>query len=208
MRVYYDYTDCNTARYSGSYVDFVFHRTAAYIFHGTYGSCHASGYRDTQNGAGVSRLLKHNEIKHFVNRNAKGSSIRVTLMVVLACLVIGVMTSASGTIVLLSSLLLEICKDTGMDSKRLFKPTADLCNWASVQTFPIGTSIAYFMWFNSYLEAAGTELRYGLFDFTFIKFPMWLVLVAYYLFMSHGQKLKDETVAKVTEDNKPKRYTP
>ena len=43
---------------------------------------------------------------------------------------------------------------------------------------PVGGSIAYLMWFNSYLEQVGTDLRYGLFDFTFIKFPMWLVLVA------------------------------
>ena len=149
-----------------------------------------------------------NKIKHFVNRNAKGSSVRVTLMVLIACSVIGMMTSAGGTIALLSPLLLEICKDTGMDPKRLFKPTADVCNWASVQMFPIGGSIAYFMWFNSYLEAAGTELRYGLFDFTFIKFPMWLILVAYYLFTSRGQKIKSETVAEVAEEAKPSRYTP
>ena len=148
-----------------------------------------------------------NKIKHFVNRNAKGSSVRVTLMVLIACSVIGVMTSAGGTIALLSPLLLEICKDTGMDPKKLFKPTADICNWASVQMLPVGASIAYFMWFNSYLEAAGTELRYGLFDFTFIKFPMWLVLVAYYLLMSRGQKLKDDTVADVEDNNKPARYT-
>ena len=149
-----------------------------------------------------------NEIKHFVNRNAQGSSVRVTLMVLIACSVIGVMTSAGGTIALLSPLLLEICKDTGMDPKKLFKPTADICNWASVQMLPVGASIAYLMWFNSYLEATGTELRYGLFDFTFIKFPMWLILVAYYLFMSRGQKLKDDTVAEVVEEKKQMRYTP
>ena len=149
-----------------------------------------------------------NKIKHFVNRNAQGSSVRVTLMVLLACSVIGMMTSAGGTIALLSPLLLEICKDTGMDPKKLFKPTADVCNWASVQMFPIGGSIAYFMWFNSYLEQTGSPLRYGLFDFTFIKFPMWLILVAYYLFMSRGQKLKSESVAEVTEEVKPARYTP
>lgn len=148
------------------------------------------------------------KIKRFVNRNAKGSSVRVTLMVLIACSVIGMMTSAGGTIALLSPLLLEICKDTGMDPKRLFKPTADVCNWASVQMFPIGGSIAYFMWFNSYLEQTGTPLRYGLFDFMFIKFPMWLILVAYYLFMSRGQKLKDDSVAEVAEESAPARYTP
>lgn len=149
-----------------------------------------------------------NKIKHFVNRNAQGSSVRVTLMVLIACSVIGMMTSAGGTIALLSPLLLEICKDTGMDPKKLFKPTADVCNWASVQMFPIGGSIAYFMWFNSYLEQTGSPLRYGLFDFTFIKFPMWLILVAYYLFMSRGQKLKSESVAEAAEAAEPARYTP
>ena len=102
----------------------------------------------------------------------------------------------------------KICKDTGMDPKKLFKPTADVCNWASVQMLPVGGSIAYLMWFNSYLEQVGTDLRYGLFDFTFIKFPMWLVLVAYYLFMSRGQKLKDASIAAIAEDDKPARYTP
>lgn len=71
-----------------------------------------------------------------------------------------------------------------------------------------GASIAYLMWFNSYLEAAGTDLRYGLFDFTFIKLPMWFILVAYYLFMSRGQKLKSETIAEVSDEKKEARYTP
>ena len=149
------------------------------------------------------------KIRTFVNKNAKGSSFRVTLYVLLACSVIGVMTSAGGTIALLSPLLLEICKDTGMDPKKLFKPTADVCNWASVQMLPIGSSIAYLMWFNNYLEEVGSELRYGLFDFTLIKLPMWLILVAYYLFMSRGQKLKSETAEELVEENaQPARYTP
>ena len=95
-----------------------------------------------------------------------------------------------------------------MDAKKLFKPTADICNWASVQMLPIGSSIAYLMWFNSYLEEAGSALRYGLFDFTFIKFPMWLILIAYYLFISRGQKLKSASVEEVRDDSQPSRYTP
>lgn len=149
------------------------------------------------------------KIRTFVNKNAKGSSFRVTLYVLIACSVIGVMTSAGGTIALLSPLLLEICKDTGMDPKKLFKPTADVCNWASVQMLPIGSSIAYLMWFNNYLEEVGSELRYGLFDFTLIKLPMWLILVAYYLFMSRGQKLKSDSAEELVEDSaQPARYTP
>ena len=159
-------------------------------------------------GGAFTKTSFTKKIRDFVNRNAKGSSLRVTLIVLLACSVIGIMTSAGGTIALLSPLLLEICKDTGMDPKKLFKPTADVCNWASVQMLPVGGSIAYLMWFNSYLEQVGTDLRYGLFDFTFIKFPMWLVLVAYYLFMSRGQKLKDASIAAIAEDDKPARYTP
>ena len=138
-------------------------------------------------GGAFTKTSFTKKIRDFVNRNAKGSSLRVTLIVLIACSVIGIMTSAGGTIALLSPLLLEICKDTGMDPKKLFKPTA---------------------WFNSYLEQVGTDLRYGLFDFTFIKFPMWLVLVAYYLFMSRGQKLKDASIAAIAEDDKPARYTP
>lgn len=149
------------------------------------------------------------KIRSFVNHYAKGSSVRVTLIVLLACSIIGIMTSAGGTIALLSPLLLEICKDTGMDAKKLFKPTADVCNWAAVQMLPVGGSIAYLMWFNSYLEQVGTELRYGLFDFTFIKFPMWLVLVAYYLLMNRGQKLKStSSVEELKDDGQPSRYTP
>ena len=159
-------------------------------------------------GGAFTKTSFTKKIRDFVNRNAKGSSLRVTLIVLIACSVIGIMTSAGGTIALLSPLLLEICKDTGMDPKKLFKPTADVCNWASVQMLPVGGSIAYLMWFNSYLEQVGTDLRYGLFDFTFIKFPMWLILVAYYLFMSRGQKLKDASIAAVAEDDKPSRYTP
>ena len=37
---------------------------------------------------------------------------------------------------------------------------------------------------------------------------MWLILVAYYLFMSRGQKLKDASIAAIAEDDKPARYTP
>lgn len=148
------------------------------------------------------------QIRTFVNRHAKGSSLRVTLIVLLACSAIGIMTSAGGTIALLSPLLLEICKDTGMDSKKLFKSTADICNWASVQMFPIGSSIAYLMWFNSYLEQVGTDLRYGLFDFTLIKFPMWLILIAYYLFISRGQKLNVGGAEELSDDSQPSRYTP
>lgn len=160
-------------------------------------------------GGAFTKTSFTKKIRTLVNRYAKGSSVRVTLIVLLACSVIGMMTSAGGTIALLSPLLLEICKDTGMDAKRLLKPTADVCNWASVQMFPIGGSIAYLMWFNSYLEQVGTDLRYGPFDFTFIKFPMWLVLVAYYLFMSRGQKLKSNaTVEELKDDAQPSRYTP
>lgn len=160
-------------------------------------------------GGAFTKTSFTKKIRTFVNHYAKGSSVRVTLIVLLACSVIGIMTSAGGTIALLSPLLLEICKDTGMDAKKLFKPTADVCNWAAVQMLPIGGSIAYLMWFNSYLEQVGTELRYGLFDFTFIKFPMWLILVAYYLFMSRGQKLKSySSIEEVKDDGQPSRYTP
>ena len=159
-------------------------------------------------GGAFTKTSFTKKIRTFVNHYARGSSLRVTLIVLIACSVIGIMTSAGGTIALLSPLLLEICKDTGMDAKKLFKPTADICNWASVQMLPIGSSIAYLMWFNSYLEEAGSALRYGLFDFTFIKFPMWLILIAYYLFISRGQKLKSASVEEVRDDSQPSRYTP
>ena len=159
-------------------------------------------------GGAFTKTSFTKKIRSFVNKNAKGSSVRVTLFVLLACSAIGIMTSAGGTIALLSPLLLEICKDTGMDPKRLFKSTADVCNWASVQMLPVGGSIAYLMWFNSYLEQAGSNLRYGMFDFTFIKFPMWLVVVVYYLFISRGQKLKGDLVEEVKDAKEaPARYS-
>lgn len=159
-------------------------------------------------GGAFTKTSFTKKIRTFVNQNAKGSSVRVTLIVLLACSVVGIMTSAGGTIALLSPLMLEICKDTGMDPKKLFKPTADICNWASVLMLPIGSSIAYLMWFNSYLEQAGTELRYGLFDFTLIKLPMWLILVAFYLFISRGQKLKSASIEQISDDGQPARYSP
>ena len=121
-------------------------------------------------GGAFTKTSFTKKIRDFVNRNAKGSSLRVTLIVLIACSVIGIMTSAGGTIALLSPLLLEICKDTGMDPKKLFKPTADVCNWASVQMLPVGGSIAYLMWFNSYLEQADEDDLIILFSYTGIYF--------------------------------------
>ena len=79
-------------------------------------------------GGAFTKTSFTKKIRAFVNHHAQGSSLRVTLIVLLACSVVGVMTSAGGTIALLSPLMLEICKDTGMDPKKLFKPTADICN--------------------------------------------------------------------------------
>lgn len=146
-------------------------------------------------GAAFAKTNFTYQIKRFVARNAKGSAVKVTLMVLLACTVMGLMTSAAGTMAVLTPVLLEICDETGIDPKRIFKPAADVTNWGAVQMLPIGGSLSYFLLFNSYLENAGTSLRFNLLDFTYVKLPMWFVLAAYYLIMNSRVKLNPRTRA-------------
>ncbi|MGN0839053.1 MAG: SLC13 family permease [Pyramidobacter sp.] len=141
-------------------------------------------------GAAFAKTNFTYQVKKFVTRNAKGSAAKVTLMVLLACTLLGLMTSATSTIAVLTPILMEICNETGISPKRIFKPVADVATWGSVQMLPIGSSLSYFILFNTYLEAAGTDLRYGLFDFTYIKLPMWVVLLAYYVFINRKLKVK------------------
>lgn len=151
-------------------------------------------------------------IKMYVTRHAQGSAVKVMLMVLLSCTLMGVMTSATSTIAVLTPILMEICDETGIDPKRIFKPVADVATWGSVQMLPIGSSLSYFILFNTYLESAGTDLRYGLLDMTWIKFPMWIVLLAYYVFAS--RKIKVNTIAAPKADKLEKKeekataYTP
>lgn len=152
-------------------------------------------------------------IKMYVTRNAKGSGTKVMLMVLLSSTLMGVMTSATSTIAVLTPILMEICDETGISPKLIFKSVADVSVWGSVQMLPIGSSLSYFILFNTYLENAGTELRYSLLDMTWIKFPMWIVLLLYYLFVSRKLKVNSPTTAhkveKVEEkEEKATTYTP
>ncbi len=123
-------------------------------------------------------------IKVFVKHHSGDNPVKVMILILLACTVMGLMTTAAATLAALTPIIREICDDSGLDQKRVFKSVADVSTWACVQMLPIGSSLSYFILFNQYLESAGTDLRYGLFDMTWIKLPMWFVLVAYYILAS------------------------
>lgn len=123
-------------------------------------------------------------IKVFIQKNTNGNPLKVMIIILAACTLMGIMTTATATLAAVTPILMEICEDTGLDKKRVFKAVGDVGTWAAVQCLPIGSSLSYLLMFNTYLEEAGTDLRYGLLDFTWIKLPMWFILVGYYLWAS------------------------
>lgn len=140
-------------------------------------------------GAVFSKTSFTYRIKVFVKKNTNGNPVKVMIILLGACTIMGLMTTATATLAAVTPILMEICDDTGLDHKRVFKSIADVSTWACVQMLPIGSSLSYFLLFNQYLEGAGTDLRYGLLDMTWIKLPMWIVLVAYYIFASRKLKV-------------------
>ncbi len=137
-------------------------------------------------------------IKNFVKTHSGNSQTRVIIMILIACTIMGLMTTAAATLAALTPIINEICDDNDLDRKRVFKSVADVSTWACVQMLPIGTSLSYFILFNEYLETSGTDLRYGLLDMTWIKLPMWIIIVAYYIFAARkmGTKNSNGSIAK------------
>ena len=137
-------------------------------------------------------------IKNFVKTHSGNSQTRVIIMILIACTIMGLMTTAAATLAALTPIINEICDDNDLDRKRVFKSVADVSTWACVQVLPIGSSLSYFILFNEYLETSGTDLRYGLLDMTWIKLPMWIILVAYYIFAARkmGTKNSNGSIAK------------
>lgn len=137
-------------------------------------------------------------IKNFVKTHSGNSQTRVIIMILIACTIMGLMTTAAATLAALTPIINEICDDNDLDRKRVFKSEADVSTWACVQMLPIGSSLSYFILFNEYLETSGTDLRYGLLDMTWIKLPMWIILVAYYIFAARkmGTKNSNGSIAK------------
>ena len=130
-------------------------------------------------------------IKNFVKTHSGNSQTRVIIMILIACTIMGLMTTAAATLAALTPIINEICDDNDLDRKRVFKSVADVSTWACVQMLPIGSSLSYFILFNEYLETSGTDLRYGLLDMTWIKLPMWIILVAYYIFAARKMGTKN-----------------
>lgn len=123
-------------------------------------------------------------IKVFIKKNTNGDPLKVILIILAACTLMGIMTTATATLAAVTPILEEICRDNRMSQKKVFKAVGDVGTWAAVQCFPIGGSLSYLLLFNSYLEQSGTDLRFGLLDFTWIKLPMWFVLIAYYVWIN------------------------
>lgn len=163
-------------------------------------------------GAVLAKTSFTYRIKMYVTKHAQGNPVKIMLMILLPCTLMGVMTSATSTIAVLTPILMEICDETGMDPKRVFKPVADVGTWGAVQMLPVGGSLSSFILFNTYLENAGTDLRFQLLDFTWIKFPMWLALLAYYIFINRNVELKTASTSKnITKEQnleKMTSYTP
>lgn len=120
-------------------------------------------------------------IRVFIQKNTKGSPIKVFLMIIAGITVMGLATTATAAIAALTPIIIGICKDSGLSEKRVFKSAADLCTWICVQCFPIGSSISYLLLFNQYLTDAGADVQFGLMDFTWIKLPMFFALLIYYI---------------------------
>lgn len=144
-------------------------------------------------------------IRVMIQKNSKGSPLKVFIMILAGITVMGLATTATATIAALTPLIMEICKDTGLDEKRVFKSSADLCTWLCVQCLPIGSSITYLLMFNQYLTDSGAAEQFGLWDFTWIKLPMFIFLFIYYIVIfkkfivkkegsSAGSELLDEKV--------------
>ena len=79
-------------------------------------------------------------IRVFIQKNTKGSPLKVFLMIIAGITVMGLATTATATIAALTPIIMELCKDSGLSEKRVFKSAADLCTWVCVQCFPIGRS--------------------------------------------------------------------
>lgn len=137
-------------------------------------------------------------IRDFIKHNTNGSPVKVLLMLFIGLGIIGLMSTGTATIAAMAPIVMEICRDSDMDEKRVFKSLADVITWLTVQCFPIGASLSYLLLYNDYLEKAGSPVFYGLMDFTWIKLPMWLVLVAYYLFIAKRFKQVSDPEQKIT----------
>jgi sodium-dependent dicarboxylate transporter 2/3/5 len=141
-----------------------------------------------------------NKIKYFVSKHTDGNPTKVMIIILASCTLMGLMTTATATLAAVTPILMEICDETGLDRKRVFKSVADVSTWACVQMLPVGSSLSYLLLFNQYLEGAGASVRYGLLDMTWIKFPMWIVLVAYYLYISRNFTKKRREMAAANEN--------
>jgi len=152
-------------------------------------------------------------IKKVIIRNSQGSVVRVLGLCMLMTWVIGMLTSASAGIAVATPILLEISKEAGVDKKRVLKPCADVVIFGGVQVLPLGSSLTYFLMMNAWLENAGTDLRFGLMDFTIIKFPLFFLLFAYWMFASRKLKANipssaDQSATAIDENERGTVYTP
>lgn len=138
-------------------------------------------------------------IRVFIQKNTKGSPLKVFLMIIAGITVMGLATTATATIAALTPIIMELCKDSGLNEKRVFKSAADLCTWVCVQCFPIGSSIIYLLLFNQYITDAGSEVQYGLMDFTWIKLPMFFFLLVYYIVICKKFVVDKEASARAQE---------
>lgn len=163
-------------------------------------------------GAVFAKTSYMYRIRTFIRKNTKGSPVKMLAVVMLGVTAIGLMTTATATIAALTPLITEICKDTGMDKKRVFKATADVSTWACVECLPIGGSLSYLLLLNQYLADAGAEVQYSLLDLTWIKLPMCILLFAYYLLIAKRFKTGEGTDSVIEEEvidySKITPYTP
>ena len=167
-------------------------------------------------GAVFAKTSVTYRIRDFIRKNTKGSPVKVLAVVLIGITALGLMTTATATIAALTPIISEICKDTGMDEKRVFKANADVATWICVQCLPIGSSLSYLLLFNKYLTEAGVaaDKQFGLMDFTWIKLPMGIVLFIFYLLIAKkfktgkGNVLTADAVAEKTDYSKMTKYTP
>lgn len=124
------------------------------------------------------------QMKRFVSTYGKGSGVRILTVVLLTSCAMALLTSATAAIAILAPIITEICKESNMNEKKVFKAVADTVTEAGILTFPIGSSLSYIMLCDSYIELQGGTERFGLFDFTILRLPMLFILIGYYLFVN------------------------
>ena len=142
-------------------------------------------------GAGLSRSNLVDVIKKRL-MSFKGNQGKILLTFGLASIFLSIMTNSTATVAALTPVIILVCKDLNVSSSRTLKPCCDLANmWTGV--LPIGAGASMYLTANSVLEQLGSTERFGFFDLTIAKLPLFIVATVYVFTI--GYKMFPETTS-------------